>query len=77
MITNIHEANTIKPEIHHSQDGRGWLTFKIKRTHWSTGDDMEEVQVNLFTEDIKKLSFTLSEAILVELCGLEKDLAKE
>ena len=61
--TNIHDVHEIVPEVHHSSDGRGWLTLRVKRKGWYSGEDMEEVEVTMFTEDIAKLSCDLSEQL--------------
>jgi hypothetical protein len=61
--TNIHDVHEVVPEVHHSIDGRGWITLKIKRKHWRSEEDMEEVEVTMFTEDIAKLSCDLSEQL--------------
>ena len=61
--TNIHNSDSITPEVHHSNDGRGWITFRVRRKGWYSGDDMEEVEVTMFTEDIAKLSCDLSEQL--------------
>jgi len=61
--TNIHNSDSITPEVHHSNDGRGWITFRVKRKGWYSGDDMEEVEVTMFTEDISNLSCDLSEQL--------------
>ena len=60
---NIHDVHEIVPEVHHSSDGRGWITFKIKRKNFFNGEDMEEPEVTMFTEDIAKLSCDLSEQL--------------
>ena len=61
--TNIHDVHEIVPEVHHSSDGRGWLTLRIKRKQWDNGEDLEEAEVTMFTEDIAKLSCDLSEQL--------------
>jgi hypothetical protein len=61
--TNIHDVHEIVPEVHHSSDGRGWLTLRVKRKNWYDGMDREEVEVTMFTEDIAKLSCDLSEQL--------------
>jgi len=60
---SIHDVHEVVPEVHHSSDGRGWITFKAKRKHWQSGEDMEDVEVTMFTEDIAKLSCDLSEQL--------------
>lgn len=64
--TNIHDVHKIVPEVHHSSDGRGWITLRIKRKHWQNGMDLEEAEVTMFTEDIAKLSCDLSEELTVQ-----------
>lgn len=61
--TNIHDVHKIVPEVHRSSDVRGWLTLRIKRKQWDNGEDLEEVEVTMFTEDIVKLSCDLSEQL--------------
>lgn len=61
--TNIHDVHEIVPEVHHSSDGRGWITLKLKRKHWLNGEDLEVDEVTMFTEDIAKLSSDLSEML--------------
>ena len=61
--TNIHDVHEIVPEVHHSSDGRGWITLRIKRKQWDNGEDLEEAEVTMFTEDIAKLSCDLSEQL--------------
>ena len=62
-MINIHNSDSITPEVHHSNDGRGWITLRVKRKDWYSGNDMEEVEVTMFTEDIAKLSCDLSEQL--------------
>lgn len=59
----IHNSDSVTPEVHHSEDGRGWLTLRVKRKGWYSGKDMEEFEVTMFTEDIAKLSSDLSEQL--------------
>lgn len=61
--TNTHDVHKIVPEVHHSSDGRGWITFRLKRKHWASGDHLEGSEVTMFTEDIAKLTSDLSEML--------------
>ncbi|MFZ9048877.1 MAG: hypothetical protein ACO20Y_08865 [Poseidonia sp.] len=49
---NIHDVHEIVPEVHHSSDGRGWITLKLKRKHWRDENTLEEAEVTMFTDDI-------------------------
>jgi len=60
---SIHDVHEVLPEVHHSSDGRGWITLRAKRRNFFNGDDMEDVEVTMFTEDIAKLSCDLSEQL--------------
>jgi hypothetical protein len=62
-MINIHNSDSITPEVHRGEDGRGWLTLRVKRKGWYSGNDMEEVEVTMFSEDISKLSCDLSEQL--------------
>lgn len=53
---NIHDVHEIVPEVHHSIDGRGWITLKLKRKHWQNGETLEESEVTMFTDDILMLA---------------------
>ena len=61
--TNIHNSDEIIPDVHHSNDGRGWITFTVKRKNWYDGKEMEAVEVTMFTEDIAKVTSDLSEQL--------------
>jgi len=45
--TNIHNSDEIIPDVHHSNDGRGWITFTVKRKNWYDGKEMEAVEVTI------------------------------
>ena len=75
--TNIHNSHSVTPEVHHSNDGRGWITFKIKRKNWYDGKDMEEVEVTMFTEDIARLACDLSEELREGISQMNDDLAEK
>ena len=60
---NIHDTAEIIPEVHHSSNGRGWITFKAKRKHWDSETEMEDIEVTMFTEDIAMLASDLSEEL--------------
>jgi len=62
-MINIHNSDSIIPEVHCGEDGRGWITFRVKRKGWYSGNDMEEVEVTMFSEDISKLSCDISEQL--------------
>lgn len=63
-MINIHNSDSITPEIHcYDKKGRGSLVLRVKRKGWYSGEDMEEVEVTIFTEDIAKLSSDLSEQL--------------
>lgn len=63
-MINIHNSDSITPEIHcYDETGRGSLVLRVKRKGWYSGEDMEEVEVTIFTEDIAKLSCDLSEQL--------------
>ena len=69
---NIHDSNEIIPEINVSDEGRGWITFRVKRKSWFDLSDMETFEVTMFTQDIAKLSSDLSEALREGIaCNLE------
>ena len=57
---NIHDVHEVLPEVHHSSDGRGWITLKAKRRNFFNGDDMEDVEVTMFTDDILMLADDLA-----------------
>ena len=77
MITNIHEAKTINPDVHINADGeRGWITFKVKRESWYSKDPMEEVQVTFFTEDVVALAKDLSEALREGIAQMDETIEK-
>jgi len=60
MITSIHDVHEVIPEVHYSIDGHGWLTLKLKRKHRQSGEDMEQVEVTMFTDDILLLADDLA-----------------
>ncbi len=62
-MINIHNSHTIHAEVHHSNEGRGWLTLKVKRRNWYDMEKMEEIEVTMFTEDISRLACDLSEEL--------------
>jgi hypothetical protein len=76
-MTNIHNSDSIIPEVHHSNDGRGWITFKVKRKGWYDGKKMEEVEVTMFTEDIAKLACDLSEELREGISQMNDDMAEK
>jgi len=57
---SIHDVHVVVPEVHHSSDGRGWITLKAKRRNFFNGDDMEDVEVTMFTDDILMLADDLA-----------------
>ena len=74
---NIHDSNEIIPEINVSDEGRGWITFRVKRKSWFDRHEMETVEMTMFTEDIAKLSSDLSEALREGISQMTDDLAEK
>ena len=66
-MISIHDNHTIVPEIHHSSNGRGWITLRAKRKTPSIGrfgsKELEDVEVTFFADDIAKLAADLSEEL--------------
>jgi len=77
MKTNIHDAVEICPEIRVTNDGRGWLSFYIRREGWFDSEKMETVEVTIFTDDIAKLSCDLSEALREGISQMNDDMAEK
>lgn len=76
MKTSIHDVKTARPEIKASEDGRGWLSFYLKRQGWLHDEKLETVEVTMFSEDVKTLVADLSEALREELAQIAEDEAK-
>ena len=66
-MISIHDNHTIVPEVHHSSNGRGWITLRAKRRAPSfrslEGKDLEDIEVTFFADDIAKLASDLSEEL--------------
>ena len=65
-MIRIHDNHTIVPEVHHSSDGRGWITLRAKRgipEGMFQAKFLEDIEVTFFTDDIAKLALNLCEEL--------------
>jgi hypothetical protein len=76
-MINIHNSSVVIPEVHPSDDGRGWLTLKVKRKNYYNDSQMEDVEVTMFTEDIETFVKDLSEALREGISHLNDELAEK
>ena len=73
---NIHDVHEIVPQVDHSRDGRGWITLRAKRRNSFNGDDIEDVEVTMFTDDIlmvaQDLAWEVRQQSAIHLSHLSK-----
>jgi hypothetical protein len=76
-MINIHNSAVVIPDVHLSDDGRGWLILKVKRKNWYDDREMEDVEVTMFAEDIETFAKDLSEALREGISQLNDELAEK
>jgi hypothetical protein len=76
-MINIHNSAVVIPDVHLSDDARGWLILKVKRKNWYNDKEMEDVEVTMFSEDIETFVKDLSEALREGISHLNDELAEK